>query len=149
MPFLMHQIMTNLLAVDLGLGCCLHHAHAYAPTCGAPISATADACGCGTHADIEGTSESAPKNDRNGPSISQESMPLWHYCDGDRCSFVWSKPVRGQEGKSHFNHCPLVTTLSPTSLEQLHSCQIVGSDHLLRGTGLSLCAQLLFRVLLI
>ena len=149
MPFLIHQIMTILLAVHLGLGCCLHHAHTYATTCVAPVATTADACGCETHANIEGTSESAPTNDHNSPSISQRSTPRWHHCDGHRCSFVRSEPLLEQQSKSQFNDGPLVTTLFPVILEQLHSCQIVGSDHFLCGTGLPLCAHLLFRVLLI
>jgi hypothetical protein len=95
------QLVTTVLMLHMGLGCCWHHAHACVP---ASVAAQQDfpvheAAASGAHENVlvshrcEAHEHGAPLPTGDGHDGHR------HECDGDRCTFVRSKPVSEQDGQ--------------------------------------------------
>jgi hypothetical protein len=147
MRFAIPQLTTILLVFHVGLGCCWHHAHACVTHDG-DTHTSAQACPCEAedheleHAhlayELAGGAPSPCGHDRHE-----------HQCEGDRCTFVRSKPASGQAAEwdlSTFS-IPAAATLREIPLSDSFASADAASAR--EHAALPLRAHLLFGVLLI
>jgi hypothetical protein len=91
MRFAIPQLTTILLVLHVGIGCCWHHAHACV-THDSDAHKSAKACPCESQDHELGLGESNHELAAGGPSPCGQDRHE-HSCEGDRCTFVRSKPT--------------------------------------------------------
>jgi hypothetical protein len=84
----------------------------------------------------------------DGPNRNDDT-PSPHHCDGERCSFVWSKPSVKQKGESSLAIGTFDATVASFKPSRSLSHQILGKNSSACQNNGRLRAHLLFNVLLI
>ena len=147
MRFAIPQLTTMVLLVHVGLGCCWHHAHACA-TLDADADVAAACCG-------HGGSDHRPHHDHCDHSFA-DTAPFHgghdrheHPCEGDRCTFVRSKPSSEQGLDRDDGSFAALSAVMPHVDRWIYDAAIEVAPLFHEDIPLPLRAHLLFRVLLI
>lgn len=146
LQFPIPQITTLMLLVHLGFGCCWHHSHRC--TVALYSSPMRDEGTCCPHYHDEASHSNCHHND-DGPHRNDDT-PHRHHCNGERCSFVWSKPSPKQKGELSSVNCPVDRSAGAavkSHLKEKLSRQICCLHRDLYHRGAQLRAHLLFNVL--
>jgi hypothetical protein len=147
MRFAMPQITTLVLLVHMGLGCCWHHAHA----CALPGFSTHAAFGA-VHDDgppSESSHHPCDRHDRAGSSVPADQDEHKHPCEGDRCTFVRSKPASELDRDLDASACSAATNFASPEPLVLSPCLLTQADLAPANRHGPLRMHLLLRVLLI
>jgi hypothetical protein len=94
------------LLIHLGLGCCLHHAHACDARCCESPAPAADTCCCQGHRHDSQPVQPAKDPQAPRPTSPHEDRPQ-HRCDGSRCTVVRSEQSPEQRREVRCDVCLL------------------------------------------